>query len=193
MNMLPYGIQKLRRDNGCCLDCQAEKKNGHERSDVLRLIDMSEDFYQEVADKFIFTVKKGLLYTESDAWVKIRDDGILLGVTDFLQRRGGDVVFVQLPQKGKTVMRGEEFSSFETIKAVVPVSSPLDGVVAEVNSALNDKPELINMDPYGEGWLVLISPSRLEEDRRFLMTAERYFELMKSKIAELRKDSKGVV
>jgi glycine cleavage system H protein len=154
---------------------------------------MSEDFYQEVADKFIFTVKKGLLYTESDVWVKIQDDGSLIGVSDFLQKRGGDVVFVELPQKGKAVKRGDEFFSFETIKAIVPVTSPFDGVVTEVNSTLKDRPEVINTDPYGDGWLVLVSPSHLEEDRRHLMTAERYFELMKSKLKELRKNSKGEV
>jgi len=154
---------------------------------------MSEDFYEEAADKFIFNVKKGLFYTESDVWIKIQDNGSLIGVTDFLQKRGGDVVFVELPQKGKTVKRGDELFSFETIKAIIPVNSPFDGVVAEVNSKLNDKPELINADPYGEGWLVVVSPSHLEEDRQYLMTAEKYFELMKSKIKELRNDSKGEV
>ena len=154
-------------------------------------MDMSEDFYQEVADKFIFKVKKGLLYTESDVWVKIQDDGSLIGITDFLQKRAGDAIFVELPQKGKTVRRGDEVSSLETIKAIVSLTSPLDGVIAEINSTLKDKPELINEDPYGDGWLALVSPSHFEEDRQYLMTAEKYFELMKSRIKnELRKDSK---
>jgi len=160
---------------------------------VLGLIDMSEDFLQEVADKFIFKVKRGFLYTESDVWVKIQDDGSLIGITDFLQKRGGDAVFVELPQKGKTLRRGDKISSFETIKAIVPVTSPLDGVVADVNSTLSDKPELINEDPYGDGWFVLVSPFHLEEDRQYLMTAEKYFELMKLKLKELRKDSKREV
>jgi glycine cleavage system H protein len=154
---------------------------------------MSNDFYQEVADKFIFKVKKGLLYTENDVWIKIQDDGSLIGITDFLQRRGGDALFVELPQKGKTVKLGEEISSFETIKAIVSVTSPLDGAVAEVNSTLNDKPELINEDPYGEGWLVLVSPSHLEEDKQYLMTTEKYFELMKSKIKDEQRKSKREV
>jgi len=154
-------------------------------------MDMSEDFYQEVADKFIFKVKKGLLYTESDVWVKIQDDGSLIGITDFLQKRAGDAIFVELPQKGKTVRRGDEVSSLETIKAIVSLTSPLDGVIAEINSTLKDKPELINEDPYGDGWLALVSPSHLEEDRQYLMTAEKYFELTKSRIKnEPRKDSK---
>lgn len=154
---------------------------------------MSDDFYQEVADKFIFSVKKGLLYTENDVWTKIKDGEAQFGVTDFLQRRGGDVVFVELPKKRSTVRRGEEISSFETIKAVVSIASPFDGVITEVHTILNDKPELINEDPYGEGWLALISLSHLEEDKQYLMTAEKYFELMKSKIKDELKSSKREV
>ncbi len=153
---------------------------------------MIEDFYQETADKFIFTVKKGLLYTESDVWVQIKENGSLIGVTDFLQKRGGDAVFVQLPQIGKPVRRGDEISSFETIKAVVSVISPLDGVVSEINSTLNERPELINQDPYGEAWLILVSPSNFEEDKRHLITSEQYFELMKSKIKNEQAKSKKV-
>ena len=145
---------------------------------------MSDDFYQEVADKFIFNVKKGLLYTEDDVWAKIKDCEAQFGVTDFLQRRGGDVTFVELPKKGSTVRRGAEISNFETIKAVLPIASPFDGVITAVNTILNEKPELINQDPYGEGWIALISPSHLEEDKQYLMTAEKYFELMKSKIQD---------
>jgi len=146
---------------------------------------MSDDFYQEVADKFIFTVKKGLLYTENDVWTKIMDNEAQIGVTDFLQRRSGDVTFVELPKKGSIIKReGEEIFSYETIKAIVSIASPFDGVITEVNTMLKDKPELINEDPYGEGWIATISPSHLEEDKRYLMTAEKYFELMKSKIKD---------
>lgn len=152
---------------------------------------MSDEFYQEVVDKFIFNVKKGLLYTENDVWIKIKDGKAQIGVTDFLQRRGGDAVFVELPEKGRNVRRLEEIANFETIKAVLSVTSPFNGVIAEVNTLLNDKPELINEDPYGEGWLVLISPSNLEEDKGRLMTAEKYFELMELKINdELKKGKK---
>lgn len=154
---------------------------------------MSDEFYQEVADKFIFTVKKGLLYTENDVWINIEDGKAQIGVTDFLQRRGGDAVFVELPKKGSSVRRLEEIANFETIKAVLSVISPFNGVIIEVNTSLNDKPELINEDPYGEAWLVLISPSNLQEDTRHLMTAEKYFELMKSKIKDEHKSSRKEV
>ena len=146
---------------------------------------MSDDFYQEVADKFIFIVKKDLLYTENDVWTKIKDGEAQIGVTDFLQRRSGDVTFVELPKKGSPVRREEEeISSFETIKAIVAIASPFNGVITEVNTMLKDKPELINEDPYGEGWIAIISPSHLEEEKKYLFSAEKYFELMKSKIKD---------
>ncbi len=148
---------------------------------------MGEDFYQEAVDKFIFKVKKGLLYTEDDLWFMIEERKAVVGVTDFLQKRSGDVTFVELPKKESTVKRGEEIFSFETIKAAVSLPSPFDGVIAEANSNLNDKPELINADPYGEGWIALISFPKLEEDKQNLLTAERYFELMKSKIRDQQK------
>ena len=151
---------------------------------------MSGEFFQEIVDKFIFRVKKGLLYTEDDIWTKIKDGEAFFGVTDFLQRRSGDVTFVELPKKGAMVRRGEEISSFETIKAVVALSSPLEGFIAEVNTRLNDRPELINEDPYGAAWIALISLSHPEEDQQSLLTAERYFELMKSKIKDEQKRSK---
>ena len=154
---------------------------------------MSDEFYQEVVDKFIFTVKKDRLYTENDVWINIEEGKAQIGVTDFLQRRGGDAVFVELPKKGSNVRRLDEIANFETIKAVLTVISPFNGIISEVNTSLNDKPELINEDPYGEGWLVLMSPSNLEEDKKHLMSAEKYFELMKSKIKDELKSSKKEV
>lgn len=144
---------------------------------------MSDEFYQTSADKFIFSVKKGLLYTENDAWARIEGEVVRVGVTDFFQRRGGDIVYVELPKVGIKVKRLEEVVQFETIKAVLTVTSPFEGTIVEANSLL-EKPEVINEDPYGNGWLVIISPSNFKEDSRYLLTAERYFELMKLKIKE---------
>ena len=151
---------------------------------------MSDEFYQELVDKFLFKVKKGLFYTEDDVWIKIEEGNARFGVSDFLQRRSGDVTFVDLPIKGGAVSRGEEFFGFETIKAVVAMASPFNGVVAEVNNALGENPELINQDPYGEAWIALIYLSNPEEDKRHLLTAEQYFELMKSKIKDEQKSKK---
>lgn len=154
---------------------------------------MSNEFYQAAAEKFIFNVKKDFLYTENDVWVKVEDERIRIGVTDFFQRRGGDIVYVELPKVGNNVKRLEEISQVETIKAILPVTSPFSGLIIEVNTVLSDKPELINEEPYGGGWMLLISPSNLKEDLGKLLTAERYFDLMKSKIEdELKKSKKEV-
>ena len=145
---------------------------------------MSDDFYQEVADKFIFTVKKGLLYTENDVWIEIKNGEARIGVTDFFQKRLGDVVFLELPSVGDMVKQNEPFGAVESIKAVVDVVTPLNGTVKEVNGKLTDNPERLNSEPYGEGWLALIIPTNLDEDKQHLMTDEQYFELMKSKIKD---------
>jgi len=145
---------------------------------------MSEEFYQTVEDKFIFKVKKDLLYTEDDVWVKVENESTRIGVTDFFQRRGGDIVYIVLPKAGDKVEKEQEFIQFETIKAVSTAKSPLNGTVESVNCSLNDKPELVNEDPYGEGWLIVVTPQKLKENPTKLLTAEKYFELMKVKIKE---------
>jgi glycine cleavage system H protein len=148
----------------------------------------SGEFYEVAADKFIFRVKKGILYTENEVWAKPENGLIRIGITDFLQRRGGDIVYVQSPSVGEKVERLEEVVQLETIKTVMPAKSPIEGIVSQVNSILDQKPELINESPYEKGWLVLISPTNLVRDQELMMTAERYFEVMKTKIQdELKK------
>jgi glycine cleavage system H protein len=151
---------------------------------------MSEEFYQTVADKFIFKVKKDLLYTEDDVWVNVEGESARIGVTDFFQRRGGDIVYIVLPNVNDKVEIQEEFTQFETIKAVSTIKSPLRGTIENVNDTLNDKPELVNEDPYGEGWLIIITPQKLKEDLTKLLTAEKYFDLMKLKIKDDLKKNK---
>jgi glycine cleavage system H protein len=145
---------------------------------------MSSEFLQYVVDKFIFKVKTGLLYTEDDLWVNAKNGAIQIGVSDFLQRRGGDIVFVELPRIGYKVAHGEELAQLETIKAVISLKSPMNGTVTEANSELADKPEKINEDPYGEGWLVTVSEPKQECATKNLLAAEQYFELMKLKIQD---------
>ncbi|MCJ7634783.1 glycine cleavage system protein GcvH [Candidatus Bathyarchaeota archaeon] len=151
---------------------------------------MHNDFYQEIADKFIFTVKKGLLYTENDVWIEIKNGKAKIGITDFFQRRLGDAVFVELPSVGYVVKQNEPYGAVESIKAVIDLVAPLNGTVKEVNEKLRDNPEHLNNDPYGEGWLVRISSSKLKDDKSHLISAEKYFELMKSKIKDELKKSK---
>lgn len=98
-----------------------------------------------------------LRYTEEHEWVSARSgDSVRVGITEYAQDQLGDVVFVDLPEVGKQVAAGEPFGEVESTKSVSELFAPVDGEVISVNSAVSDAPELINSDPYGEGWLIEI-------------------------------------
>lgn len=95
-----------------------------------------------------------LRYAETHEWVRANDDGtVTVGITDHAQHLLGDLVFVEIPEVGRVVNAAESCAVVESVKAASDVFSPLDGVIVEVNEALADDPELINHDPYGEGWI----------------------------------------
>jgi len=117
-------------------------------------------------------VLEGLLYTETHEWVKVEGDRAWIGVTDFAQHAMGDVVYVELPEVGKKVARGDDLCVVESVKGANEVYAPLSGEVAEVNSALEDSPEQVNSDAYGS-WLVVLKMSDPSETGR-LMSWEAY-------------------
>jgi glycine cleavage system H protein len=94
-----------------------------------------------------------LKYTKSHEWVRLEGDVAVVGITDYAQDALGDVVFVDLPQVGKAVEAGSAVAVVESVKTASDIYAPVAGEILEVNSALSDKPELINQSPYGEGWL----------------------------------------
>lgn len=94
-----------------------------------------------------------LKYTKTHEWVRLEGDVAVVGITDFAQDALGDVVFVDLPQTGKAVEAGSAVAVVESVKTASDIYAPLSGEIIEVNSALSDKPELINQSPYAEGWL----------------------------------------
>ena len=95
-----------------------------------------------------------LHYTESHEWARANDDGtVTVGITDHAQHLLGDLVFVEIPEVGRAVDAAESCAVVESVKAASDVYSPLEGVIVEVNETLADSPELINQDPYGEGWI----------------------------------------
>lgn len=101
-----------------------------------------------------------LRYTEEHEWVGTRDGGtVRVGITEYAQDQLGDVVFVDLPEAGREVTAGEAFGEIESTKSVSELFAPVDGQVVGVNAAVSDSPELVNSDPYGEGWLVELRPS----------------------------------
>ncbi|KID31372.1 glycine cleavage system H protein [Prauserella sp. Am3] len=101
-----------------------------------------------------------LRYTEDHEWVAERTEGVVrVGITEYAQDQLGDVVFVDLPEAGSTVTSGEPFGEVESTKSVSEIYAPLDGEIVAVNDVVTETPELINADPYGEGWLVEIRVS----------------------------------
>jgi glycine cleavage system H protein len=102
-------------------------------------------------------IPEDLRYAENHEWARIEDDGaVRVGITDYAQDSLGDIVFVDLPQPGRTVTAGEAFGEVESTKSVSDVYAPLAGTIEAVNEALADTPELVNSDPYGDGWFIVI-------------------------------------
>lgn len=99
---------------------------------------------------------KDLKYSREHEWVRVSGKRAIIGITDFAQQELGDVVFVELPEVGDTATQGGEFAVVESVKAVSEVYAPVSGTVVEVNNGLTDRPESINQDPYGEGWIAVI-------------------------------------
>jgi len=113
-----------------------------------------------------------LRYAETHEWVRANDDGtVTVGITDHAQHLLGDLVFVEIPEVGRVVNAAESCAVVESVKAASDVYSPLDGVIVDVNEALADSPELINQDPYGEGWIFRIKTSATLEG---LLDADAY-------------------
>jgi glycine cleavage system H protein len=119
------------------------------------------------------------LYSREHEWVHVMDDVCVVGITEFAQQELGEVVFVELPEVGQVFNAQDELGTIESVKAVAEVYSPVAGEVAEINDAVVDDPELLNDDPFGEGWLVKIRFSSAD-DLKALMNAEAYEEYVKS-------------
>jgi glycine cleavage system H protein len=115
-------------------------------------------------------IPEDLQYAKSHEWVRIEGDTATIGITDHAQDELGDVVFVELPEEGDTFDAGESFGTVESVKAVSDLYAPVGGEVVEVNSALEDAPENINEDPYGEGWIVKLRTT----DEADLLSPEEY-------------------
>jgi len=114
-------------------------------------------------------VDPGCLFSEQGVWVKPVDDGVRLGLSDFLQQRSRRHGFCRDQAAGDNLKSGEEFASIETVKAIVALASPVSGTVTQINALLETRPEVINEDPFGEGWLCEVALSDWDEDRQKLL------------------------
>ncbi len=121
-------------------------------------------------------IPKELKYSKDHEWVKVEGNIATIGVTDFAQSQLGDVVFVELPDESNTVKAGDSFSVIESVKAVSDIYAPVSGKIVKVNQALTDGPDLINQEPYGEGWIVVIEMSDSSE-LNDLLDSDAYVQL----------------
>ena len=122
-------------------------------------------------------VPEELKYTKDHEWARVENDIVTVGITDYAQGELGDIVYLDLPEVGTRVEADATFGTIEAVKAVSDLFAPISGEVVEVNSNLEDKPEVVNDDPYGEGWMIKIKISNMEEIDNLLNEAQ-YKELI---------------
>ncbi len=127
-----------------------------------------------------YIILRDRLYTESDEWVKEEDGLAVVGITDYAQKKLRDIVGVELPEPGATVSRGDTVAAIESVKTAADVYAPVSGEVVEVNERLYDEPELLNRDPYGEGWMFKIKLSNPDELKE-LLSPEQYAEKVRER------------
>ena len=131
-----------------------------------------------------YEVVEGLYYSKDYMWVRVEDGKARIGVTDYAQKQMRDIVFVELPSAGDTLGLNEPFGTVESVKAVSDLVAPLSGMIEEVNEEVDSRPELLNEDPYGEGWLLIISPTDLKKELEELMDFEKAVDWHKEIIKE---------
>ncbi len=117
--------------------------------------------------------EKDLLFTETHEWLSVEGDVATLGLTDYAQGELGDIVFVELPEAGRSLAAGDVLTTVESVKSVSELYAPIEGEIVEGNAALEDDPSLINSDPYGNGWIAKLKLASGTDVSQF-MTAEQY-------------------
>lgn len=142
------------------------------------------EYLEITIDKFTFKVALDRWYNPEGVWAKEEGPSIRIGLSDYLQQHSGDIAFVELKPLVTDLKKNDEFASVETIKVDITLFSPLAGKLVAVNSRLGLSPEIINQDPYGDGWLCEIEPANWDMDRSKLLQAEDYFNKMKQEAEE---------
>ena len=122
-------------------------------------------------------VPEDLKYTKDHEWVRVEGESVVIGVTDFAQKELGDIVYVDVDTEGETIDKEEVFGSVEAVKTVSDLMMPVSGEIVAFNEALEDEPELVNTDPYGDGWMIKVLVSDFTE-LDSLLSADQYKELV---------------
>jgi glycine cleavage system H protein len=125
-------------------------------------------------------VPEGLYYSKDFAWVKIEEDKIRMGITDFAQKSLREIVFAELPNVGGEVKQGEPYGTIESVKAVSDLVAGISGTIEQVNEEVKSKPETLNEDPFGKGWLLVVKPLDLQTELANLMDFNAAVEWHKS-------------
>ncbi len=118
-----------------------------------------------MADIEGYNMPDDLIYHEEDTWLKVEGDKVRIGMTDFFQQAAGDIVYVDLPFEGDDVQQGEPFGKAQSSKWIGKLIAPISGTIEEVNYELDSDSTIINKDPYGEGWVVVLTPSDLDGEK----------------------------
>ena len=125
----------------------------------------------------MMNVPEDLKYTKDHEWVRVEGESVVVGVTDFAQKELGDIVYVDVDTEGETIDKEEVFGSVEAVKTVSDLMMPVSGEIVAFNEALEDEPELVNTDPYGDGWMIKVLVSDFTE-LDSLLSADQYKELV---------------
>ena len=118
-------------------------------------------------------IPEDLIYTEEHEWVRVTDGNAIVGITDFAQSQLGDIIFLELPDVDDKIIAGEPFGEIEAVKTVSELYAPVDGIIVEVNNDLEDFPEKVNQDCYGDGWIIKIKPEN-KIDKESLLDHKQY-------------------
>ncbi len=139
------------------------------------------EYLHTTVDKFIFKVATDRTYSSDGLWLEDLGGGrVRVGVSDFVQQHSGDVAFVSVKATGTALARGDEFAELETVKVNVALPLPIGGTVVEVNPALDTTAEVVNSDPYGEGWLAVIHAAAWDKERVSLLDPGAYLSVVQS-------------
>lgn len=142
------------------------------------------EFLEFTLDKFTFKVAADRVYSTEGVWAKENGEQIILGMSDYLQQRSGDIAFAEVVQAGTAVAAGEPLADIETIKADLELVTPVSGTVQAVSEKMDFEPEIINQDPYEEGWMAIILASNWASEQTNLLSPEAYLEQIKSEAEE---------
>jgi glycine cleavage system H protein len=123
-----------------------------------------------------YEVREGLYYSEDYLWLLVENGKVRIGIIDYAQKQLHEIVYVEFLSAGETIRQNASFGTIESAKSVTDLIAPISGTIEQVNEELADKPELINDDPYGKGWLVIVSPTNLDEELERLMQVEKAVE-----------------